>query len=87
MAAFLFVSEGTLERTFTVAAWLREDAVAELLLDASPWGLGAALRINGEWTAWLSDPLSEEDRSVLEAEVGDCKSQQLAECLCALVEF
>ena len=51
LAAFLSGAGGMLERTFTVAALLREDAVAEVLLDASPWGLGAALRINGEWTA------------------------------------
>ena len=35
-------SNGSLERVFTVAAWLREDAVAEMYLDASPWGLGMA---------------------------------------------
>ena len=41
LAAFLAGSNGTLERTFTVASWLREDAAAEVYLDASPWGFGA----------------------------------------------
>ena len=80
-------SDGTLERTFTVAAWLREDTVAELFVDASPWGLGAALRLDGTWTAWLSDASTEEDKTVLEVEIGSSKVQQLAECLCALVAF
>ena len=45
-------------------------------LDASPWGLGAWLLLNGRIVAWLSSALSAEDEAVFGHAIGESAGQQ-----------
>ncbi len=45
--AFLAGVRGSLEREFYIAAYLNLGQVVDVTSDASPWGVGATLRIGG----------------------------------------
>ena len=54
-------------------------------MDASPWGLGAILRINGGFVEYFSDDICAEDVLRFGHGIGDSKGQQTWECLVTLV--
>ena len=56
-----------------------------LLLDASPWGLGAALREGDDFIEWFTSPIDGLDVTRLGLAIGSPDGQQVWESLCALV--
>jgi len=86
LAAF-FTEVGTtaLVRHFSVSAMFNKSQAIELVLDASPWGLGAALIVDGAPLEYFASQLTAEDESVLTFTIGSCEAQQTVEALAVLV--
>ncbi len=84
--AFLTVHRGALTRIYTVDSWTGKSSLnIRIILDASPWGLGAYLMANGTVVAWYTSPISDDDIAVLSIERGSSSAQQAAEALALLV--
>ena len=66
-------------------AFLNLGPQAVLTLDASPWGLGGVLQINGKLVAYFVSRITTTDARVLGCRIGSSKSQQAFELLCVLV--
>ena len=49
--------------------------------DASPWGVGAFLTVNGAVLEYFLDPLTELDVAMFQHTIGDAAGQQTWECL------
>jgi hypothetical protein len=73
------------ERLYESEAYFNIGDKIDIDLDASPWGLGGILRINGKFESYFTDALTEEDLSKYGFARGDCKGQQTWECLAVLV--
>ena len=84
LAAFLEGQEGCLIRLLAVAP-RSVQAITEIQADASPWGMGATLSVNGEIKKWFGIPLEDGDLHLLGFARGDCRGQALAETLCLAV--
>ena len=54
-------------------------------MDASPWGLGAYIAVNGVTLEFFKSAISAEEARILGMEIGSSSSQQAAEALVALV--
>ena len=88
LAAFFHLDDGNiLTRTFSAQAMFNKCGSIEILLDASPWGLGAALIIDGQAREFIASELSTHDEEILKIEIGSCKCQQTVEALVILVAF
>ena len=83
--AFLKGTTGSLIRNFSVFSFANVGLAVDLVLDASPWGLGGYLTENGVAVAWFSSALTPLDEQLLNIEIASCSSQQVAESLAALV--
>jgi len=70
-------------RVFTLSAFLRTGTVVEIGTDASLWGMGGWLSINGAITHYFASPISKDDSRILPVE--GKKGQQVWECLAILV--
>ena len=57
----------------------------EIVLDASPWGLGAFIMKDGLHLEWFSSEISKEEADALGIVIGSSASQQAAEALAILV--
>ena len=80
----LFNSKTTpVMRIFTLSAYLRTGTLIEIGTDASLWGLGGWLAVNGKITHYFSSPVSSDDHRILRATGKD--GQQTWECLAILV--
>ena len=82
--AFMERRRGRLEKVIDVVNWFGEPAVT-ITTDASPWGLGATLHVQGQLWAVICDGLHEADLKRFELERGDCRGQSLWEALAELV--
>ena len=86
IGAFLRATSGKLERIFDLDAYLRRGPRIEITTDASPYGLGAVLCIDGTIASYLSTPLTQLDREVLGlGRTASSRDQQAAEALAILV--
>jgi len=85
LAAFLKGTAGTVSREFWVDTYLNRGTQFELVLDASPWGLGGLLVRDGTIVAFFTSPLTEHDVRIMGWPIGDCSGQQTWEALAALV--
>ena len=84
--AFLRGTAGNLERIFDLDAYMRRGVRIEITTDASPWGMGAVLVINGAIKSHLSTPLTSTDREILGlGTTASSSDQQAAEALAILV--
>ena len=83
--AFLNSTPGKLERVYYLSTYLNDGPQITLELDASPWGLGGVLVINGSPVSWFASALSTDELHVLDVKLGDCAAQQTVEALAALV--
>ena len=83
--AFVRGQSGSIERIYTVEAYLGRGQQIIMRLDASPWGLGATLEVDGRLISWFSSDISEEDEVMLGHKVGESEGQQTFECLVMLV--
>ena len=84
VAALLDEEEVPLVRIFKVA---HPEVTAEITTDASPWGLGGVLRLNGKIAGAFAEPLSAEVLNKFNAVKGDPKHTTLWEGLALLVAF
>ena len=81
-----FKGKGThLERFFRVDAYSRTGTEVEIGTDASPWGMGGWLTIDGVLKHWYACPVTEADVARFKMPIGDAKGQQLWECLAILI--
>ena len=84
VAALLGEREVPLVRIFKVA---HPEVTAEITTDASPWGLGGVLRLNGNIAGAFAEQLSAEVLNKFNAVKGDPKHTTLWEGLALLVAF
>jgi hypothetical protein len=84
VAALLGEREVPLVRIFKVA---HPEVTAEITTDASPWGLGGVLRLNGNIAGAFAEQLSTEILNKFNAVKGDPKHTTLWEGLALLVAF
>jgi hypothetical protein len=83
--AFLAGQRGAIKRTFTLSAYMRQGDDVTFMLDASPWGFGAAFLLNGKPLEFYGIPISEDDLAHFKAEIGVDTFQQLWEALNILI--
>ena len=76
---------GSLTREWHFAAYLQDAWELHFILDASPYGLGGVLIMNGQFIAWFSSPLSRFDECIHDRRIGNSRGQQLWEGLAILV--
>ena len=63
----------------------RAETVVEIGTDASPWGLGGWLSVNGVITQYFASPLTKEDSDKFGLPLADACGQQVWEALAILV--
>ena len=85
ISTFLQESQQKLSRTWSFQEFEADGSIITITLDASPWGLGGVLQINGEIVAYFSSPLSRHDERIHRRRIGSAKGQQTWECLAFLV--
>ena len=85
LRAFLDESIGPLERVYWLNCHLQSPSCLEIVVDASPWGLGAFVCFNGVIQSFFASEIGSEEASTLRMEIGSCRSQQAAEALCVVV--
>jgi hypothetical protein len=72
-------------RDFRLIEYIGGGDVIEIGTDASPWGLGGWLSINGKITRHFSDSITSYDESLFGVKIGSPVGQQIWECLAVLV--
>jgi hypothetical protein len=82
---FLNGTSGVLTRSFSLESYMNWGPKFELTLDASPWGLGGILVIDGRVHSYFSSELSPFDFELFGFSKGSPDGQQCWESLCALV--
>ena len=75
----------SIERFFSLDAFNRVGAVVEIGTDASPWGLGGWLSIDGSITQYFASPLTKDDSDKYGILLADAMGQQVWEALAILV--
>jgi hypothetical protein len=83
--AFLTNRTGTITRLFVIDAYFNRGNKVSIKLDASPWDMGATLKINNVTFRYIESKLTKEDLDIFEMPLGDCAGQQTWEGLIALV--
>ena len=74
-----------LQRHLSLEAYTRQGDIIEVGTDASPWGMGGWISVNGSIIEDYSSPISNDDTQILEFAVGDSDGQQIWEALSILV--
>ena len=85
LRAFLLGESGTIRRVYNVEQFYNVGDKVQITWDASPYGMGAFLTINGRVHEHFAVPISPDDEAILEAKSGGCEAQQLWECLSGLI--
>ena len=85
LKAFLSRECGQIERHFTLDAFFNKKVALEITTDASPWGIGGWISLDGKPLAWFADQVTETDALMLQREVGSHLAQQGFEALAILV--
>ena len=73
------------ERFYRLDAYLRTGTSVEIGTDASPFGMGGWLMIDGVITHFFSCPISDADVEIYDMPRGTADGQQLWECLAILI--
>ena len=86
LRAFLarLVGTGELGRTIDTRVWMQGPTL-RITCDASPWGLGATLEVEGRFEAYLTDALTSEDAKGLGFVIGSCRAQAIVKTLALAV--
>ena len=84
MRCFLSGVKGALVRDFTVAAYSRTGKKVTIQTDASPYGIGAVLYVEGQAAEYLYDRIREQDEVQLGYKAGANLGQQAWEALAIL---
>jgi hypothetical protein len=74
-----------IERFFSTEAYRRAGTVVEIGTDASPWGLGGWLKVNGEYTQYFATKLTTADSEKFHTPLGNSDGQQVWEAFAVLV--
>ena len=82
---FMSEENGHIVRVFNVQHYLQTGPQVTITWDASPFGMGAALQINGEFKEFFAVGISDFDCQLLQIEIGSSKSQQTVEALAGLI--
>jgi hypothetical protein len=85
LLAFLKGQNGTIIRRFDLWAFMGFGLEISITMDASPWGLGAIIKINNCFHKLFASPLTSVDVERFGTPLGVAEGQQTWECLCALV--
>ena len=83
--SFLREEHGPIERIFDSDSHRGIGEQIDVLTDASPWGLGALLVIDGAFFECIAGALTDEDFRRFGLAAGDCRGQQCWESLAILV--
>jgi hypothetical protein len=82
---FLSHNHGPIVRILVYETFFKPEIDVEITSDASPFGLGAWLAVNGVILEWFAEPITDTDELVLGATRGSCDSQQAFESLLLLM--
>ena len=85
LAAFLQEEAGTIKRQYSVAQFQPPVIRVQITWDASPYGMGAFITIDGKVKQHFAIPISKDDEEILQAKSGGCEAQQVWECLAGLI--
>jgi hypothetical protein len=85
LRAFFQGTVGGITRRFDLAAYLREGPQVEIGTDASPFGLGGWLTVDGVIVKHFSCPVQDEDVEIFGVQRGSHVGQQIWESLAILV--
>ena len=85
LRAFLRCEAGSIKRVYSVEQYYNVGARVQITWDASPYGMGAFLTVDGNVREHFAIPISADDECILEAKAGGCEAQQLWECLAGLI--
>jgi hypothetical protein len=85
LKALLTRRKGALTRSYDLSVYFGAGNTLDMCLDASPWGLGGFLTINGDIVSYFACSLSPAEVEILGIEVGQSSSQQIVEALATLV--
>ena len=83
--AFLAGEAGTLRRVYSVESYLGFGRKVTIITDASPWGIGGVLVIDGWPSEYFHDAITPLDANILNVIIGESSAQQAAEALGVLV--
>ena len=73
------------ERRFTIAAYLRVGTYVEIGTDASPWGMGGWLKVDGRIREYFGCAVTPDDVEMYGVAIGTPDGQQIWECLAVLI--
>ena len=74
-------------RRFHVEAYRRDGSAARIVSDASPWGIGAYLQIDGDIISWYACSIHSDALEYLKITTGSSEGQQTLEALAILVSL
>ena len=84
--AFLTMRAGNLRRSFDVDSHFRRGRKIEIVTDASPWGVGAFIIVDGKPRSWFSVRVADFDFDAMQlVDSADSKVQQALEAFCMLL--
>ena len=83
--AFLAGEQGSIVREYSLSHFRREGPDVVITWDASPWGMGAALQVAGQFVEFFSIATDPIDEVTLNTSKGSSDGQQVWEALAGLV--
>ena len=78
-------ANGAIVRVFTLDSYRDRGQQLSITTDASVWGFGAVLCVDGIPRHSISDCISPDDEDIFKYRTGDPKGQQTWECLAMLI--
>ena len=83
--AFLHDHHSGLSRRFSFESFQQPASRVRITTDASPWGMGATLELDGVIVRYFTCEITDADCELFNLDRGDSAGQQALESLCALV--
>ena len=78
-------AETSIVRVFVMSVYFGEGDQVHITTDASPWGIGGCLSLNGQVVEYFADALTARDAETFGHPLGDSSGQQVWEALVMLV--
>lgn len=85
IAAFLDGVSGAMHRLYSLSTFCGLGPAVMMTFDASPWGAGGYLTIDGRPASWFATQFTEVDAEMLRTQFGGSESQQVAEAMAVLI--
>ena len=83
--AFLNGVQGNMVRVFDLDVYAGVGPFARMVFDASPWGAGGFLVVDGKFVSWFATKFDDVDEKAIGIRFGVSASQQAAEALAVLL--